>query len=69
MTAPVEVRGYLLIEKAGVWFLEQDGRIAATIIDMGGGTWRARTPEGNARTFTIPPEVEDPPLYVAEQIA
>lgn len=69
VTAPVEVGEYLLIEKAGVWFLEQDGRIAATLIDMGGGTWRARTPEGNARTFTVPPEVEDPALYVAGLIA
>ncbi|GAA1819324.1 hypothetical protein [Actinomadura chokoriensis] len=69
MSAPVEVGSYLLVEQGGVWFLEQDGRITATLIDMGGGTWRARTPEGNVRTVTVPPEVEDPPLYVAKLIA
>ena len=68
MSAPVEIGGYVLVEQFGVWFLEQDGQIAATLIDMGGGTWRARTPEGNARTVTVPPEVANPAKYVAEQI-
>lgn len=68
MSAPVEVGGYVLVERFGVWFLEQDGRIAATLIDMGSGTWRARTPEGNAQTIQLPADVDHPARYVAEQI-
>lgn len=68
MSAPVEVGEYLLVEMSGTWFLEQDGRIVSTLIDMGGGTWRARTPEGNARTIEVPDGTADPARYVAEQI-
>lgn len=65
----VTVGGYVLTEYDGVWFLaDEGGRTVSTIIDVGGGTWRARTPEGGARTFQVPPDVEDPALYVAEQI-
>lgn len=35
---PVEIGEYLLVEQDGVYFLEMDGRITATLIDMGGGT-------------------------------
>lgn len=62
------VGDYDLVNQAGVWFLEQDGRIAATLIDMGDGTWRARAPEGSVRTIEVPAHVEDPAMYVAEQI-
>ncbi|QKW39668.1 hypothetical protein HUT06_41245 [Actinomadura sp. NAK00032] len=51
-----------------MWFLEQGGRIAATIIDMGGGMWRVRAPEGNVRTVTIPDGTITPALYVAERV-
>lgn len=65
----VNVGGYTLIELAGMWFLEDEtGRIAATIVDMGGGTFRARTPEGSVRTVEVPAGEKEPATYVAEQI-
>lgn len=66
----VKVGGYILSEYDGLWFLtEENGRSVATIVDMGGGVWRARTPDGQARTFDrIPDGVEDVALWVAEQI-
>lgn len=65
---PEKIGEYDLTDYGGLWFLTKDGRPVSTIIDMGGGTWRARTPEGNARTFTVPPEVEHPARYVAQKI-
>lgn len=66
------VGGYQLIPYEGLWFLTgEDSRAVATIIDMGDGTWRARTPDGQARTFepgSIPADVEDVPRWIAEQI-
>lgn len=62
------VGDYVLVEQVGAWFLEQDGRITATLIDMGGGTWRVRAPEGNLQTLTVPDGTDNPALYVAEQI-
>ncbi|MEV4670953.1 hypothetical protein AB0K34_04800 [Actinomadura sp. NPDC049382] len=69
MTAPVKVGEYDLIDYGGLWFLTKGGRPVSTIIDMGGGTWRARTPEGNARTIEVPDGTAEPARYVAEQIA
>ncbi|HEY8480183.1 MAG TPA: hypothetical protein VIL71_10170 [Spirillospora sp.] len=66
------VGGYELAEYDGLWFLsDKDGRVVSTIIDMGGGRWRARTPDGRARTFepgTVPADVRDVPRWIAEQI-
>lgn len=66
------VGGYELTEYAGLWFLTGgDGRVVSTIIDMGGGRWRARTPGGRARTFepgSVPADVRDVPRRIAEQI-
>lgn len=67
MTAE-KVGEYDLEHYGGLWFLTRDGRPVSTIIDMGSGTWRARTPEGSARTFTVPAHVEHPARYVAERI-
>ncbi|GGP98299.1 hypothetical protein BKA00_005827 [Actinomadura coerulea] len=64
----VEVGEYELVDEAGVWFLEMDGRIQATLIDMGGGTWRVRSPEGSVETVTVPPGTAHPARYVAEQV-
>lgn len=68
MTGPVKVGDYDLVSFGGLWFLTQNGRPVSTIIDMGGGTWRARTPEGSARTIEVPDGTADPALYVAKQI-
>lgn len=68
MTGPVKVGEYDLVPYAGLWFLEQGGRTVSTIVDMGGGVFRARTPEGSARTVEVPAHVADPARYVAEQI-
>lgn len=68
MVSRAKVGEYDLVEYGGLWLLELDGRIVSTLVDMGGGTWRARTPEGNARTFTVPAHVDHPARYVAEQI-
>lgn len=66
---PRRVGGYRLTEYQGLWFLTDDaGRAVSTIIDMGEGVWRARTPEGGARTVQVPPDVEDPALFIAEEI-
>lgn len=63
------VGGYAFTEYEGLWFLsDATGRTVCTIVDMGEGVWRARTPEGSARTVQVPPHVDDPPLWVAEQI-
>lgn len=71
MTERTQVGDYLLTPYDGLWFLDRDGRAVSTIIDMGGGRWRVRTPEGGARTFDpdeIPDDVEDVPRWIAEQI-
>ena len=39
----------------------------ATIISQGTGTWRARTLDGEAKTFQPPDDVERPEVWVAEQ--
>lgn len=65
----VKVGDYTLVPFGGLWFLtDADDRLVSTILDMGEGTWRARTPEGSARTFEVPPDVADPPLWVAREI-
>lgn len=64
----VTVGEYELAEYSGLWFLLKEGRIASTLVEMGGGTWRARTPEGDARTIEVPADAEHPARYVAEQI-
>ena len=64
-----DLGGYTLIEMSGMWFLEDEtGGIVATIVDMGGGTFRARTPKGNVQTVKVPEDAEEPAMYVAEQI-
>lgn len=68
VVGPRKVGEYDLVPYDGLWFLDRGGRTVCTIVDMGDGTWRARTPEGSARTVHVPPAVEDPALYVAEQI-
>lgn len=68
VTAPVMVGGFRLVAFQGLWFLMADDRIVSTLLDMGGGKWRARLPSGGVGTFTVPAEVEDPARYVAEQI-
>lgn len=67
VSAAVKVGEYDLTDYGGLWFLTRDGRLISTLIDMSGGTWRARTPEGRARTIEVPAGVEHPPRYVAEQ--
>lgn len=64
------VAGYTLTEYGGLWFLTgPDDRPVSTILDMGNGLWRARTPDGHARTFDhIPDSVDNPALWVAERI-
>ena len=65
----VNLGGYTLIEMSGMWFLEDEtGRIVATIVDMGGGTFRARTPKGDVQTIKVPEDVEESVTYVAEQV-
>lgn len=68
----VKVGDYELTPYQGLWFLDdEDGRPVSTIISMGGGVWRARTPDGAARTFEpgdIPDDVDDVPRWIAEQI-
>lgn len=60
---------YVLTPYDGLWFVDRGGRCVSTIIDMGGGVWRARTPDGEARTFDdIPQDVDDVPLWIAQQI-
>lgn len=68
--AAVRVGDYVLSEYDGLWFLStEDGRVISTIIDMGNGIWRARTPKGEARTFEdTPPDVDNVPRWIAEQI-
>lgn len=63
-----KVGDYSLVDEGGLWFLMKDHRIVSTLVDMGGGTWRARTPKGNAVTLDVPDEVEEPATWVAEQI-
>lgn len=65
---PVEIGDYELVQQDGVWFLEMDGRIMATLIDMGGGTWRARAPHGDVETIEVPEGTEHPARYVAERV-
>ena len=65
---PLEVGDYELVQQDGVWFLEMDGRIQSTLIDMGGGTWRVRAPHGDVESVTVPPGVDEPARYVAEQV-
>jgi len=63
------VAGYTLVDERGVWFLlDGDRNIVSTLIDMGSGTWRARTPGGDAVTVDVPADVEEPAVYVAERI-
>src|SRR5690606_1595048 len=65
----VKVGDCTLVPFGGLWFLtDADDRLVSTILDMGEGTWRARTPEGSARTVEVPAHVDDPARYVAEQI-
>ena len=68
----VKVGDYELTPYQGLWFLDdEDGRTVSTILDMGGGIWRARTPSGEVRTFEpdeIPADVTDVPRWIAEQI-
>lgn len=59
---------YALTCEGGLWFLMKDDRLVSTLIDVGAGTWRARTLAGGATTITVPSDVDDPALYVAEQI-
>lgn len=68
----VKVGDYTLVPFGGLWFLtDADDRLVSTILDMGGGIWRARTPSGEVRTFEpdeIPADVTDAPRWIAEQI-
>ena len=66
----MKVGDYALTPYQGLWFLtDESGRTVSTILDMGGGVWRARTPDGEARTFDdIPAGVEYVPRWIAEQI-
>jgi hypothetical protein len=63
-----KVGEYRLGEYSGLWFPMDGDRIVSTLIDMGDGIWRARTPEGGAETVEVPGNVEDPARYVAEEI-
>jgi hypothetical protein len=62
------VGDYELVMFGGLHFLTKDEQIVSTLVDMGEGTWRVRTPEGSARTIEVPDGTDNPALYVAEQI-
>ncbi|QXJ20887.1 hypothetical protein AGRA3207_001680 [Actinomadura graeca] len=66
----IRVGDYLFKGGDGVYLLvdpeTRDPR--ATIVSQGNGTWRARTLDGEARTFEPPDGVERPGLWVAQQI-
>lgn len=62
------VGGYEVVEDHGLWFMLDGERIAGTIVDMGHGVWRCRTPAGTAVTLTVPGDVDEPAVYVAEQV-
>ena len=68
----VKVGDCTLVPFGGLWFLtDADDRLVSTILDMGGGVWRARIPSGEVRTFEpdeIPADVTDVPRWIAEQI-
>ncbi|WP_067470035.1 hypothetical protein [Actinomadura macra] len=70
-TEETRVGGYILKGGTGVYLLldpeTEDPR--ATIISQGDGTWRARTLDGEAKTYEPPDDVERPEVWVAEQFA
>ncbi|WP_131739374.1 hypothetical protein [Actinomadura roseirufa] len=55
----------------GVYFLvdPQTRDIRGTLVDLGGGWWRCRTPRGDAREVFVPPWVDEPWRDVAERTA
>ncbi|QXJ20653.1 hypothetical protein AGRA3207_001405 [Actinomadura graeca] len=61
--------GYVLKGGTGVYMLldPETGDPRATIISQGNGTWRARTLDGEAKTYQPPDEIERPAVWVAEQ--
>ncbi len=68
VTGPVKVGEHDLEDLGGLWFLTLHGKPVSTLIDMGDGTWRARTPDGTAQTIHVPDGTDDQVLYVAKKI-
>ncbi|WP_131739370.1 hypothetical protein [Actinomadura roseirufa] len=43
--------------------------ICGTLVDLGGGWWRCRSPRGDAREVFVPSWVDEPWRDVAERVA
>ncbi|WP_131735871.1 hypothetical protein [Actinomadura roseirufa] len=56
---------------AGVYLLvdPRTRDIRGTLVDLGGGWWRCRTPRGDAREVFVPPWVDEPWRNAAERVA
>ncbi|WP_131738364.1 hypothetical protein [Actinomadura roseirufa] len=54
----------------GVFFLVEPltRDIRGTLVDLGGGWWRCRTPRGDAREVFVPPWVDEPWRNAAERV-